>query len=158
MRVSFPRLAVFILGPFLSAAALPNPSQEKSQAKPVQTTATEKSTKADAEANPIKATPENLAEAKKFFGYDCAMCHGKAGDGKGDLAESMGLHMNDWRDSARLEAMSDNQIFEIIMKGKGRMVGEADRYPVDTVWELVNYVRTFTKKETAAVPKIGASQ
>ena len=109
------------------------------------------------EKNPIEATPEKLAEAKKF-GYDCAMSHGPAGDGKGDLATSMKLKMNDWHDSSRLEAMSDEQIFELIVKGKGRMIGEADRYRAETVWELVNYVRTFAKKDVAAVPKAGSSQ
>ena len=29
-----------------------------------------------AKKNPVKATPEGLAEAKKLFGYHCAMCHG----------------------------------------------------------------------------------
>jgi len=87
------------------------------------------------------------------------MCHGPAGDGKGDLATSMKLKMNDWRDSSRLEAMPDEEIFELIVKGKGRMIGEEDRYRAETVWELVNYVRTFAKKkDAAAVPKAGSSQ
>ena len=61
------------------------------------------------EKKPIEATPEKLAEGKKYFGYDCAMCQGPEGDGKGDLAASMKLKMNDWRDSSRLEAMSDEE-------------------------------------------------
>src|SRR5215475_1110401 len=48
--------------------------------------------------NPVKATPEGLAAAKKTFGYDCAMCHGPAGDGKGDVAASMNLTVKDWHD------------------------------------------------------------
>ena len=108
--------------------------------------------------NPIKPTPENLADAKKFFGYDCAMCHGAAGDGKGDLAKSMDLKMNDWRDSSKLTALSDVEMFDLIVKGKGRMVGEGDRYPAETVWKLVNYVRTFAKNEAAAVPEKSSSQ
>ena len=32
-------------------------------------------------ANPVKATPESIAHGKKWYGYDCAMCHGKDGDG-----------------------------------------------------------------------------
>jgi mono/diheme cytochrome c family protein len=159
MKVSFPSLGVFVLVPFLCALGMCNSSRAKSQEKPAEPTATAKSTKTDAEGkNPIKETPENLAEAKKLFGYDCAMCHGATADGKGDLAASMGMKVNDWRDSSRLEAMSDHEIFEIIMKGKGRMVGEADRYSADTVWELVNYVRTFARKENAAVPKVASAQ
>ena len=37
-----------------------------------------------AKKNPVPPTGESLAEARKMFGYNCAMCHGKAGDGKGD--------------------------------------------------------------------------
>src|SRR3974377_680308 len=36
-----------------------------------------------AKKNPVKSTTEGLADAKKLFGYHCAMCHGAHGDGKG---------------------------------------------------------------------------
>ena len=157
MKVFFASFGGFVIVPVLCAAGLQNPSQGKPQAKPAVTTAKSPTSETE-DKNPIEATPEKLAEAKKYFGYDCAMCHGPAGDGKGDLATSMKLKMNDWRDSSRLEAMSDEEIFELIVKGKGRMIGEADRYRAETVWELVNYVRTFAKKDAAAVPKAGSSQ
>ena len=35
--------------------------------------------------NPVKPTAESLAQGKKYYGYDCAMCHGKTGDGKGEV-------------------------------------------------------------------------
>ena len=31
-----------------------------------------------AKKNPVKATPEGTAAARKLFGYHCAMCHGVA--------------------------------------------------------------------------------
>jgi len=96
--------------------------------------------------NPVKATPEVLAAAKKIFGYDCAMCHGANGDGKGDLVESMSLKMKDWHDPAVLSGMSDGDIFDLIIKGKDKMVGEGDRLAAPKVWGLVNYVRSFPKK------------
>jgi len=43
-----------------------------------------------------------LATAKKIFGYDCAMCHGSNGDGKGELVESMKLKMKDWHEADAL--------------------------------------------------------
>jgi hypothetical protein len=86
------------------------------------------------------------------------MCHGAAGDGKGDLAASMGLKMNDWHDTSTLTAMSDGEIFDLIVKGKGKMIGEGDRVSEETAWKLVNYVRSFAKKETPAPPKTGASR
>jgi mono/diheme cytochrome c family protein len=155
MKLSFPGFAAFVVASFLGAGWLQSAPQEKPQAKPAETASAAKAAKADADGktNPVKATPENLAAAKKFFGFDCAMCHGAAGDGKGDLAASMGLKMNDWREASR-SALTDPEIYDLIVKGKGKMIGEGDRYPAETVWELVNYVRTLEKKETAAVPKV----
>ena len=154
MRLSFAVLGGFLLVPFLCALAQQNSSQEKSK----ETAAAVEPAKPDVvdRKNPVKQTPENLAEAKKIFGYDCAMCHGAAGDGKGDLAGSMGLKMTDWRDPASLAALSDGQIFDMIVKGKGKMLGEGDRVSPETAWKLVNYVRSLAKKEAAPVPKAGS--
>jgi mono/diheme cytochrome c family protein len=97
--------------------------------------------------NPVKSTPEGLAEAKRLYGYHCAMCHGKDGDGKGDLAVSMDLKLNDWRDPSTIEKMTDGQLFYIITNGRGKMVGgEGDRTKEQTRWNLVNLVRSFAKK------------
>ena len=86
------------------------------------------------------------------------MCHGVAGDGKGDLAASMGLKMNDWHDISTIAAVSDGEIFDVIVKGKGKMIGEGDRVSEEMAWKLVNYVRSFAKKEPPAPPKTRASR
>ncbi|HUL34752.1 MAG TPA: c-type cytochrome [Candidatus Eisenbacteria bacterium] len=100
-----------------------------------------------AKKNPVKPTPEGLAAAKKLFGYHCAMCHGKDGDGKGDLAADMKLGLKDWRDPKSLEKMSDGELFYIITNGRGKMTGgEGDRTSEEVRWNLVNYVRSFAKK------------
>ncbi len=97
--------------------------------------------------NPVKPTAEGLAASKKIFGYDCTMCHGANGDGKGDLVESMGLKMKDWHDGTVLSGLSDGDIYELIVKGKDKMVGEGDRLTPAKVWALVNYVRSLAKKQ-----------
>jgi len=149
MKLSIPVLGGFLLAPFLSFA---------SQLNQKEVTGSQETTPASTDRkNPLKPTPENLADAKKFFGYDCAMCHGAAGDGKGDLAASMGLKMNDWRDSSTITGMSDGEIFDVIVKGKGKMTGEGDRASNEKVWELVNYVRSFAKKE-GAIPKASTTR
>lgn len=155
MKLSFPALGGFLLAPLLCMVWQQSAFQQKPEEKPKEAAPSATSTQSGAteRKNPIKPTPENLAEAKKFFGYDCAMCHGTAGDGKGDLAASMGLKMNDWRDASTLAPMSDGEIFDLIVKGKGKMIGEGDRVSEEMAWKLVNYVRSFAKKETAAAPK-----
>lgn len=100
-----------------------------------------------AKKNPVKATPEGLADAKKLFGYHCAMCHGEKGDGKGDLADSMKLQLSDWRNPESLSKYTDGALFYIITNGRGKMVGgEGDRTKEEVRWQLVNLVRSFGKK------------
>ena len=110
-----------------------------------------------AKKNPVTPTPEGLAEARKLFGYHCAMCHNKNGDGKGELAVEMKLELNDWRDAASIEKMTDGELFFIISNGKGKMLGgEGDRTPEKMRWNLVNVVRAFAKKGAADKPKAEA--
>ena len=106
-----------------------------------------------AKKNPIPLTAESLAEARKMFGYNCAMCHGKTGDGKGDLAADMKLELRDWRDPVSLEKLTDGELFWIISIGKGKMPGNGDRDPEKMRWKYVNLVRSFAKKDAAAAEK-----
>jgi mono/diheme cytochrome c family protein len=155
MKLSFPDLGGFLLVAFLCLA---NSFQQKPSQEPKEAAVSSATTPSTDRKNPVKPTPENLADAKKFFGFDCAMCHGVSGDGKGDLAASMSLKMNDWHDSAVLPKMSDGEIFNLIVKGKGKMEGEGDRVSSEKAWELVNYVRSLAKNDAAAVQKSGASR
>ena len=110
-----------------------------------------------ARVNPVKSSPEGLAEARKVFGYDCAMCHGDKGDGKGDVVESMKLTMHDWREPATLANVTDGEIFYILTKGKGKMMAEGDRLSEKLRWNMVNLVRAIAakggdQKSAAATP------
>jgi mono/diheme cytochrome c family protein len=96
--------------------------------------------------NPVKPTPESQTHAKKMYGYDCAMCHGESGNGKGDLVGDMKLTLKDYTDPAALKDLTDGQIFYIIKNGKGQMPGEGDRAKTDDMWNMVIYVRSLAKK------------
>ena len=106
-----------------------------------------------AKKNPIAPTAESLAEARKFFGYNCAMCHGKDGDGKGDLTTDMKLELHDWRDPSSIEKMTDGELFWIISNGKGKMPGNGDRDTEKMRWNYVNLVRWFGRKGAPAPEK-----
>ena len=83
------------------------------------------------------------------------MCHGKDGDGKGDLAVDMKLDLHDWRNPDSIAKMTDGELFWIITNGKGKMTGgEGDRTKEEIRWNLVNMVRLFGNKGAAA-PKAG---
>ena len=94
--------------------------------------------------NPVKPTAESLAHAKKMYGYDCAMCHGANGNGKGDI--EMKPPLRDYTDPAALKDMTDGELFYIIKNGKGQMPPEGDRAKPDDLWNMVLLVRSFAKK------------
>ncbi len=100
--------------------------------------------------NPVKATPESLARAKKWWTLDCEMCHGKNGDGKGETAKDMKLQLADFTDSASLKDRTDGEIFWIIKNGHNDMPAEGPRVKTEENWDLVNYVRSLAKKNSDA--------
>lgn len=104
------------------------------------------------EPNPVKVSAASIAQGKKIYGYDCAMCHGANGDGKGDLAEDMKLKLPDYRDPAALKDKTDGELFYIVKNGKGDMPAEGDRAKPDDIWNLVNYIRSLAKKDAATKP------
>ena len=131
------KLVLFVPGLLLFALA-----PEKLPLNP----ALQASSAAEARGTSPKPTAESIARAKKVYGYDCAMCHGAGGDGKGDVAADMKLTLKDYTDAAALKDLSDAEILEIVKNGKGQMPGEGARLkPEDTV-AMVYVVRSFAKK------------
>jgi mono/diheme cytochrome c family protein len=131
-----PLLVLFALLPFLLSpqepATTPAPSGIPPEAKQM--------------VNPVKPTPESQTRAKKMYGYDCAMCHGANGNGKGDIAGEMKPPLKDYTDPAALKDLSDGELFYLIKNGKGQMPPEGDRAKPDDLWNMVILVRSFAKK------------
>jgi mono/diheme cytochrome c family protein len=142
MRRTLPFAGAILLVSVGLSSANPKTTQEKPGSTDPKMTAEDAAKK-----NPVPSTPEGLAEVRKLYGYNCAMCHGKSGDGKGDLAADMKLELRDWRDAASLEKLSDGELFWIISNGKGKMPGEGDRTKERVRWNFVSLVRSFAKKE-----------
>ena len=141
MLKPFMILLVLSLFPFV-AATQESQTPEKAAAAnsaPIPADAAQK-------ANPVKPTPESIALGKKYYGYDCAMCHGANGDGKGDVAVDEKLKIGDFRDPATLKDKTDGELFYVLKNGHGQMPAEPIRLKQDELWNLINYVRSFSKK------------
>ncbi|MGO8719075.1 MAG: c-type cytochrome [Acidobacteriaceae bacterium] len=97
--------------------------------------------------NPITPTLESQQKAKSRYTIDCAMCHGAKGDGKGDpgIISDMSLTMMDFTNPDTLKNRTDGELFYIIQNGEGKMPAE-DRAKTDEIWNLVVYLRSFSKK------------
>lgn len=145
-------LSVVLILSFSPTFAQQKDTKEKSKEAPAAEPAPAPISQDDsAKKNPVKATADGLAEAKKLYGYHCAMCHGANGDGKGDLAEQMKLQLSDWRNPETLSKYTDGALFYIITNGRGKMVGgEGDRTKEEIRWNLVSFVRSFAKKTDTA--------
>jgi cytochrome c5 len=148
-----PSLILFAAASAANPSSLPQepataPAQAPSQSEP----ATPAPAASSTVRNPVKASPESQAKAKKMYGFDCEMCHGAKGNGKTDLAKDMQLTLADWTDPKVLSAKSDGDLFDIIRKGKDKMPPEeAARAKDDDVWNIVIYIRSLAKGGAIAV-------
>jgi mono/diheme cytochrome c family protein len=93
--------------------------------------------------NPVKPTAESLAQGKKYYGYDCAMCHGQTGNGKGDVDN--GEKLPDFTNPASLKDKTEGELFCSLKMGKGHMPLERIRLSPNELWNLINYVHSLAK-------------
>ena len=94
-------------------------------------------------ANPVRVSPEVLAEARAHWADHCAVCH--ANDGSGDVP--MGKHMYppapDMRKTAT-QNMSDGELFYIIQNGvrfTGMPAWGGSDHDAEDSWKLVHFIR-----------------
>jgi len=106
------------------------------------------------DAKPAKAANPAAARAKQIYTFDCAICHGPNGNGKTDLAKDMQLTLTDFTDPKTFEGKTDDQLYDLIRKGKDKMPAEdAARAKNDEIKAIVQYIRTFSKDQPAAAPE-----
>jgi mono/diheme cytochrome c family protein len=102
--------------------------------------------------NPIESNLASIAEGKRLYGAtDCALCHGKDGDGKGVEAKDINMNLHDWRKAESLAHFTDGELSFLILRGKGRMPAYDGRETPDEVWGIINYIRSMSA--TVEVPK-----
>jgi len=79
-----------------------------------------------------------LADAAATFKTKCASCHGA--DGSGNTPAGKSLKVRDLR-SAEIKNMSDDALFNVIAKGKGKMPAYEKTLGADQCKALVAYIR-----------------
>ncbi|HUD13041.1 MAG TPA: c-type cytochrome [Terracidiphilus sp.] len=102
--------------------------------------------------NPVKQTAASQEKAKKLYSMDCSMCHGDNGNGKTDLATSMNVTLSDWTDPKSLADKPDQELFNVIRKGKGDKMPPEDtsRAKDDDIWNVIHYIRAMSKGQPSA--------
>jgi mono/diheme cytochrome c family protein len=95
--------------------------------------------------NPVAATPESLSAGKRVYQRLCVRCHGA--DGKGD-GGSGGAQPSDFTDAQWDYGSSDGDLFSVIHDGTSAdMEGYAARMSDTDIWNVVNYIHSFTARK-----------
>ena len=101
-----------------------------------------------AKKNPIAPTPESIGAGQKIYSKTCVMCHGKTGDADGPAVIELNIHPAKLSDP-HLATESDGSLFWKITTGKKPMPAYGKRLSETDRWNLVNYVRTLPKHNSA---------
>ena len=104
---------------------------------------------ADSINNPLKGNELASAEGKKTYKQLCAICHGNKG--KGDGVAGGGLNpkpANFWKEKIQLQ--TDGAIYWKLTNGKPPMASYKASLSDKKRWQLVNYIRTFSKNKPKA--------
>src|SRR5262245_29783637 len=83
-------------------------------------------------------------EVKKLYALNCAVCH--ASDGSGDTAVGKQLKADDLR-SKKVQQRSDQDLYDLIAKGKKKMPGFEKKLGKNQVRQLVAYLRTLAESQ-----------
>ena len=81
-------------------------------------------------------------DATALFKSKCAMCHGP--DGGGDTTMGKKFSIRDLR-SGDVQKQTDEQLIEIITKGKNKMPSYDGKIPAESMKSLVTVIRSFKK-------------
>jgi len=123
--------------------------------------------------NPLASTPGNLEKGKRLYESDatpisCSNCHGLYGDGQGPTGNRLQPPPTDFTCKALMDFLPDGQLFWVIENGSGlfeltpghsretlKRPGRRPRYTAmrghknelteEQIWQLVLYIRTFSK-------------
>jgi mono/diheme cytochrome c family protein len=82
------------------------------------------------------------SDPAKFFKTNCVLCH--SANGSGDSATGKAFHAKDLR-SAEVQKQTDEELAEVITKGKGKMPAFGAKIKPDDVKKLVAYLRALPK-------------
>jgi mono/diheme cytochrome c family protein len=121
-----------------AAADETEPAPAKKPAKPLAIPAAERDRR-----NPVPPVPEAIESGRILFQSQCSMCHGRNGNGRGDVAASLKLAVPDLTDAKRQARRTDGDWFYIIGRGHEGMPAEK-RLVDQQKWEMILYIRTLS--------------
>ena len=85
-----------------------------------------------------------VEEARALYVKKCANCHGL--DGSANTAKGKEMKLKDFR-SPEVQKLTDQQIFDLISNGKGKMTGLGKTLSKEEIQSLAAFTRELSKKK-----------
>jgi hypothetical protein len=104
----------------------------------------------ESNAFPLPLTPELLNHGRERYKIFCTPCHGIQGDGNGMVSMRGMKHPPSYHD-ARLLAVPNGYIYDVITNGFGGMLSYSAQIPPADRWAIVAYVRALQLSRHAPV-------
>lgn len=95
--------------------------------------------------SPLKATPDVIKAGQETFRENCEVCHGPKGDGTGPTAKTLTIKPANFTDPKLMSQETDGSLFWKMSKGRGAMPSWEDQLSDTERWQLVAYIKTFSK-------------
>lgn len=84
------------------------------------------------------------SDAGKVYAKNCVLCH--AADGSGNSSSGKALGAKDLA-SSEVQKKSDEELTEVVTKGKGKMPAFGKKITSDEIKGLLAYIRALPKKK-----------
>lgn len=98
--------------------------------------------------NPVAVSDASLSRGHEIYVKECATCHGDQGRGDGPGVKDLEVKPGDLADKA-VTSQTDGALFWKITEGRKPMPSFAENYSEEDRWNLINYLRKLTTKDTA---------
>jgi mono/diheme cytochrome c family protein len=97
--------------------------------------------------NPLQPSQANLPAARALYLDKCTECHGDAGNGDGSQAKMYDPRPTNFTDAARMNSVSDGELFYKISEGHRPMPAFKKRYTEEQRWQLVLFLRSLAQSQ-----------
>jgi mono/diheme cytochrome c family protein len=88
--------------------------------------------------SPLNEYTKNSEKGKALYAIYCVVCHGKKGDGQGDLVKrEKFLGIPNYKD----RDITEGSIYHVIMHGRNLMGSHASQLTGEERWQIVNHVQ-----------------
>ena len=108
-------------------------------------------------SNPLPITEASLKYGQERFNINCAVCHGRLGEGNGMVrTRSFGALNPANLQEPRIREIADGQIFDVITNGIRTMQPLGGNIPVTDRWAIIAYVRALQRSQNANLKDVPA--